>query len=254
MRLSGSSFGQHLAAGVGNQQRLLELRRPEAVLCNCRPIVRPLGVTPSSLRYHRFDGERLSSFHHSHSLVFSIVGHIGCGMKESVYSMSTVALHNTEAVSLYVTLNHVANVPKTLAGSDHVDCFADTLVGDFHQLLVFLGNITHEEGLVEVSVETPMVDGHVHIAKIAVLQRPHVRDSVTNYFVDTGATGFGEVVVVQWTRIAVVLYRSLVDDAVHLVGGYTHSDCVGSCVQAESSQPTGDSHALDLKVEGKFSR
>lgn len=63
------SLRQNLDASVGDEQRLLELRRPETVLGDGRPVVRPLQILPRSLADHRLDGEDVAGLHHADGVV-----------------------------------------------------------------------------------------------------------------------------------------------------------------------------------------
>lgn len=66
-----------LTAGVRNEERLFELSRPEAVGSYRSPFVWPLLVTPGALRDHGLDGETVTWFHYSDSLVFwNIYGNV----------------------------------------------------------------------------------------------------------------------------------------------------------------------------------
>lgn len=54
------------------------------------------------------------------------------------------------------------------------------------------------------------VGGDVNVDDITVPQLSHVRNAMTNDFVDRGANAFGKRVVVQWRRIRVTLHACLV--------------------------------------------
>ena len=56
-----------------------------------------------------------------------------------------------------------------------------------YQRLGLFTRIPHKYGLIEVPVETSVVDGDVNVADISVLQRTHVGDPVTDHLVNRGA-------------------------------------------------------------------
>lgn len=169
-------------------------------------------------------------------------------VEESVDSVATVALHHTEPMTRHMALDDVAQISESLSWPHHGNRLLQTLVRHFHQFLVLLRHVAHEERLVEVSVEAAMVHGHIHIAQVAVLQRPHVGDAVTDHLIDGRAAGFWEVVVVQWTWVTVVLDGGLMDDTVYLIGGHSHCRRIGSCIETQSAQASGNAHSLDLKL------
>lgn len=68
-------------------------------------------------------------------------------------------------------------------------------------MLIF--DIAHEERFVQVAVEAVMVDRHVEITNVSILERSTVGNAVANHLVDRRTAGFREFVVVQWTRVTI---------------------------------------------------
>lgn len=177
--------------------------------------------------------------------------HIRSSVEESMNSMSAIALHHTETMTLDVSLDDISDIPKSLTRPHHFNCFAETLVGNRDQLLVLLRDITHEESFIQIAMEAPVVDSHVHIAQVTILQGTHVRNAMTNHLIHRRTARLGELVVVQWTGVTVVLYSSLVHDSIYLIGRHSDSDRIGGCVQAQSSQTTSHAHSFDLEEMGR---
>lgn len=106
--------------------------------------------------------------------------HIWCCVEETVNPMATVAFHHAVSVRLNIFLNHIPNFSILLTRPDDLNGLAEGFVSDLHEILVLIRNIAHEEGLIEIPMKTTMVDSDIHIADITILQRTHVRDSVTD--------------------------------------------------------------------------
>jgi hypothetical protein len=121
-------------------------------------------------------------------------------MKKLIHSMSAIRLHHLAVVAFGDFLNRVAVVAEQSARFHHCDCGVETLPGGFDDADVVrvLGRGGADVvGFVEVAVEAAVVEGDVYVEDVAVLERAVVGDAVADYFVDAGADGFGEVVIVE---------------------------------------------------------
>lgn len=177
-----------------------------------------------------------------------IVGHVGGGVEQSVDSVSAVAPHHGVPVRLCVLLYHVPDLPVLLPRLDDSYRFAKALVRDFDQILVLVAHVPHEERLVEVAVEAPVVHRDVHVAQIPVFEGSSVGDPVTDHLVDRGAARRGELVVVQRGRVAVPLEARLVHRPIDLVGGHPHVADSRRLVQHLAAQLARNTHPLDLLI------
>lgn len=200
-----SAARENLTTGLRHEESLFELRRPQSVGCDGGPVVVPGDVTPGAGRDHRLDGEGLSGLHDADGGVFGVVWNVGRRVEERVDAVSAVALHDAVPVLLHMLLDHVADLAVTLAGLDDVDGLAERLVRHLHQLLVLVLYVADEERLVEIAVKAAVVNGHVQVANVAVLQRTGVGDAVADDFVHRRAARLGEFVVVEWTRVTIAL-------------------------------------------------
>lgn len=214
------TLSQNLTAERGDQKSLLELGGSLSVSGNSGPVIWPLVVVESTGVDHWFNGERVSGLHDSGSIVFGIMRDVRRRVEQPMNSVSTVTLDYRETVEIRVLLDDVADFAEFHARFHNGDGLLKTLPGDLDQLSrLFVDFVTDEERLVEVSMESAVVDGDVDIAQISILQLPHVWNSVTNDLIHRGATALRELVVSEWTRIAISLDRRLMNDAIQLVGG-----------------------------------
>lgn len=156
--------------------------------------------------------------------------HIGRRVKDAMDSMATVAAHHTKAVRRHILLNDIANLPITHTWSHNLDGFGQGFIRDAHQFLVLLGDLANEECLVEVTMVAAMIDGHIYVTNIAILQWPLVGYAVADDLVDTGAARLGEVVIVQWGWVAVAFDCGFVHNAIQFIRGYTHFNGFGTFV------------------------
>jgi hypothetical protein len=76
---------------------------------------------------------------------------IGSCVKQPMNAMAAVALDHGEPKLLHMLLDDVANLAVALARLHNLDGLRESLVGDLHQLLVLLADISHEESLVEIT-------------------------------------------------------------------------------------------------------
>lgn len=156
--------------------------------------------------------------------------HIGRRVEDAMDSMATVAAHHTESVGRHILLNDIANLPITHTWTHNLDGFGQGFIRDAHQFLVLLGDLANKERLVEVTMIAAMIDGHIYVAKVAILQWPFVGYAMADDLVDTGAARLGEVVIVQWGWVAVAFYRGFMHYAIQFIRGYTHFNGFGAFV------------------------
>lgn len=63
------------------------------------------------------------------------------------------------------------------------DRVSETLIGTLHQSHTLIGYLSHKEGLIQVSVISLVVDRHVQIHNISVLQLAGIGNAVTYHLV-----------------------------------------------------------------------
>lgn len=91
-------------------------------------------------------------------------------------------------------------------------------------------------------------DTDVYIDYVSILDGPVVRDAVTDDFIDTGADGLGELVIVEWTGISIVVDDELVDCLVYFVSSHSFLDCPVGYIQSLPPQKGEFLHLLDVFI------
>jgi hypothetical protein len=90
------------------------------------------------------------------------------------------------------------------------------------------------------------IAGDIQIDDIPFFQLAIIRDSMTNYFVDTCAATLWETVVVEGRWVCATFDRFGVDNVVDFIGCDTGSDGCSSNVEYFTCDPTCSSHLEDL--------
>lgn len=96
--------------------------------------------------------------------------HIWCGVEQSMDAVTAVALHDAVTMSLNVLLNDVADFAIPFAWLHNGNGLLQCLVRNFHQILVFLRHISHEERLIQIAMKATMIDGDINVAQISILR------------------------------------------------------------------------------------
>jgi len=104
-------------------------------------------------------------------------------VEETVNAVSAIAANYAKSVSLSVLLNDIADFLVLLARSHDLDGTRQTLVRDIDELFNLGLDITDEKCLVKIAVKAVMIDRHVDITNITVLERSRVGYTVTAHLV-----------------------------------------------------------------------
>eukprot|EP00580_Thalassiosira_gravida_P017087 CAMPEP_0201677108 /NCGR_PEP_ID=MMETSP0494-20130426/43386_1 /ASSEMBLY_ACC=CAM_ASM_000839 /TAXON_ID=420259 /ORGANISM="Thalassiosira gravida, Strain GMp14c1" /LENGTH=148 /DNA_ID=CAMNT_0048159991 /DNA_START=224 /DNA_END=666 /DNA_ORIENTATION=- len=113
--MNKSRQGQNPHPRLGNQHRVLELRRPPSVSRRDRPVVRPLVAFGAPLRYHGFDGEDHSG-EEFHRFVVAEMLDEWRTVKVGADSMAAVVPYRTISVRIRHGVNRSANIAQTSPG------------------------------------------------------------------------------------------------------------------------------------------
>lgn len=105
--------------------------------------------------------------------------HVRGSVEQLVYSMSAIRLHNAKAMLLNMLLDNVSDFAIPFARFNDVNGFAQCLVCDLNELLVLIRDVTNKESLIQIAVETSVIDGHVQVTDVPVLEWPRVWDAMT---------------------------------------------------------------------------
>jgi hypothetical protein len=241
-----------------------ELSCPLAVNGSAGPVVRPSHVPVLAESDHGLNGESHAWFALSDSLVLGVVRHVGGTVEDAVDTMATVRPDHAAVLLLGMLLNHIAKIAYQRARLHHLDSFIQTLARrlyDADSVRIRFGTIANVIGLVEVAVETLMVQGNIQIDDIAIQQNALVRNSVANDLVRRSAYRLREVVVVQGRRVrlgSLVWYAEdadlppayisfdtcLVADLIQVVGCNAGLELRSHDIEHFSGQPTDLAHAL----------
>ena len=99
-----------------------------------------------------------------------------------------------------------------------------------------------------VTFSIPVINCDINITEITILKRTSIWNSMTNDFINWCTTGFGKLVIIEWTRVAFSVYCSFMYYSVNFIGGNSCSNCSSSLVQHFSSQSTSHSHSLNIII------
>jgi hypothetical protein len=194
VRLAGS---KHLDAIVGDQQGVFELSAPLAIDGGGGPVVGPSLIAPASQIHHGFDRETHTLFSDADSLVFGVVGHVGCAVEQLVDAVAAVGADDATPAGLGQRLDHVAGVAEEHARFYELNGGVEAVAGGLDD--ADGGGVRRADvvGFVQVAVEAVVVQGYVDVDDVAVLQRTRVGDAVADHLVDRRADGLRELAVVQ---------------------------------------------------------
>lgn len=125
------------------------------------------------------------------------MGNIGRAVEELVDTVTAVCSHHRAVPLLGELLDDVARLPEKHPGLDNVHCGLKAVTGGFNDPDSRRSGRSDVVGFVEIAVEATVVEGHVNVDDVAILERTSIGNAVADDFVDAGADGFGEVVVVE---------------------------------------------------------
>ena len=99
-----------------------------------------------------------------------IMGHVRSSVEQSMNSVAAVALDHAVPMGLYMFLDDISDFAIALSWLDNSDGLLKGLIRNFYQVLVLFRNISHEKCLIQITMKSLEVNGHIDIAKIAVLR------------------------------------------------------------------------------------
>lgn len=191
---------QNLDAVIRHQKGVLELRRERPIGRGAGPVVGPRAITVGSGVDHRLNGEAHTRFGGTHGLVLAIVGNVRSAVEQLVDTVTAVALDDAAVAALGMFLNHISGISEKHAGLHQLDGFVQTLSRSFDDangLRVRAGLVSNIVGFVKIAVVAVVVQSHVDVDNVTILERSLVGDAVADGLVDRGADGLGEIHVVQ---------------------------------------------------------
>jgi hypothetical protein len=177
---------ENLHTVLRNKQRVLKLRRLAAIRSNTRPVIGPSLVLVRAQRNHRLDSKAHARFRLTNSFVLGVMRHVGRAVEELVDAVAAVSFHDAAVVALGKFLDRVAVVAEERAGFHQFDGFFQAVARGFddaHAVGVLRG-AADVVGFVEVAVEAAVVEGHVDVEDVAILEGALVGDAVADDFVD----------------------------------------------------------------------
>ena len=91
------------------------------------------------------------------------------------------------------------------------------------------------------------VQGDIDVDDIPIFERPLIRDTMADNFVDRCTATLGEAMVVERARIRVAFDGGFVHNTINLIGRDSWTDMFGRNVQHFPSQTAHGSHFLDFR-------
>lgn len=85
-------------------------------------------------------------------------------------SVATVGFDYAIAMRLHMLLDDIADFTISFTWFDDGNGLLQRFIRYFNQILVLFGNIANEERFIQIAMETSMIDCHIDIADIAILQ------------------------------------------------------------------------------------
>lgn len=178
---------------------MLELSSLAAIGRHARPVIGPSLVLVRAQGDHRLDREAHARFRLADGLVLGVVRNVGSAVEELVNAVAAVGLDDAAVGCFGNLLDGVAVVAEERTGLDELDRFFKTVASglDDTNAVRVLGCLANVVCLVQVAVETAVVECDVNVEDIAVLKRALVGNAVADNFVDRCANRLREMAVVQ---------------------------------------------------------
>jgi hypothetical protein len=190
-----------LALNQSNPPRIhTELGSQRTVLSGARPVIGPSLVPVGTDTDHRLNGEAHAGLSLSDGLVLRVVGDVGSAVEQLVDTVSAVCPDDTALAALCVLLDNIAVLTEQRAGLDELNSLVQALSRRLrHTYCIWVRQclVTNVVGLVEVAVEAAVVERHVDVEDIAILEYSLIGNAVADDFVDRGTHRLGEVAVVE---------------------------------------------------------
>lgn len=167
--------------------KLTKLSSTLAVNRHRSPVIGPGDISVLAQSNHRLNGECHARLALANSLVFGVVRDIWRTMENAIDAMSNVRTDNTAATGLCVLLDDVAKLAEQSPWLNQLDGFLQALARRLHdtdRVGIGLGPVAHVVCLVQVTMETLMVESDVKVDDVAVQEDALVRNSMANDLVD----------------------------------------------------------------------
>lgn len=135
---------------------------------------------------HRLNGEAHAWLRLSHSLVLGVMWDVGCAVEQLVDTVSAVCLDDAAVLSLCVLLDNVSIFAEKRAWLNQLDSLVQALsrcLDNADRIWVRECLVADVVCLVEVAVETAVVEGHVDVEDITILEDALVGNAVADDFV-----------------------------------------------------------------------
>mmetsp|Transcript_8056 Transcript_8056/g.16006 ORF Transcript_8056/g.16006 Transcript_8056/m.16006 type:complete len:345 (-) Transcript_8056:153-1187(-) len=160
--------------------------------------------------------------------------------------MSTVLAHNRASVLSGVLADDSTNLSVQVSGANELTGKLEAFIRGPEKVDTLLVALSNEEGLVQVSMKSILVNRDVKVHNITFLDGAAIRDSVANDLVGRNAHGLLEVVVVERTRVCATLHAGLVHNAVNLITGDASTHKPRRNVEDLAANLAYLAHLLDL--------
>lgn len=158
-------------------------------------------------RNHGLDGKAHSGLCRSDGLILGVVGDVRRAMEELVDAVAAVRLDHTAVPLLRQLLNNVAWIAEQHPRLHDLDRLIQRVacrLDDANRVRICKRLVTNVVCLVNIAVESFMVERNVDVKDVAILQNALVGNTVANDFVQGGADRLREVAVVKrrWVRLS----------------------------------------------------
>lgn len=181
-----------------------KLCSPLAVDGRAGPVIWPGDIAVLSERYHGLDCECHARLELAHSLVLRVMWDARRAVEDGVDSVAAVRPYHTASPRLGVFLDDIAKLPEKCAGFCNLYCLVETLprsLDHADRVWVGLGLVSNVVGLVQVSVIALVIQRHVDIQDVSILEDALIGNAMADHFVGRCADRLWEVVVVQRRRV-----------------------------------------------------
>lgn len=163
---------ENLDAVLGDQKSMLELGGKGTIGRGTSPVIGPCAVSMRSNVDHRFNGKAHAWLGGANSLVLRVVRNIWGGVEELVDTVAAVSLDDTAIAGLGVLLNHSSGVAEEHARLHQLNGLVQTFARSLHhahRVRVRNSFVSDIVSLVDITVESLVVEGDIDIDDVAVL-------------------------------------------------------------------------------------
>ena len=126
-------------------------------------------------------------------------------------TMTTVASDYRKPISLCMLLYHVAHVSEFNTGFDFVNSFLQTFPCVCDEFFGLFFWSAHKKCFIQVTVIASVVNSHINITNITILERSKVRYTMTNHFIYRCTTTLRKLIIIQWRRVTIPINCSFVN-------------------------------------------